>query len=127
MAEILIVDDSKVMRVMIIACLQPLPGVGFTQAANVLEGIEKLSAQKFDLCVLDLDMPDLGGLEVLEFARAQDRLREVPIIVVTTRGDENSRAKAMAAGATAFMSKPFDPKAILAAISGLLAGLPRAA
>ena len=127
MAEILVIDDSKVMREMIVACLRPLPGATFTHAASGLEGIEKLSLVKFDLAVIDLNMPDIGGLEVLEFVRGQDRLRALPIIVVTTRGDETSHAKAMKAGATRFMTKPFDPKAILSEVSGLLAAKPEAA
>jgi CheY-like chemotaxis protein len=58
--------------------------------------------------VLDLNMPDIGGLEVLEFVRGQDKLRALPIIVVTTRGDEGSRARTLQAGASRFMTKPFD-------------------
>jgi two-component system chemotaxis response regulator CheY len=121
-AEILVVDDSKVMREMIVACLRPLPGATFTHAASGLEAIEKLSLVKFDLAVLDLNMPDIGGLEVLEFVRGQDKLRALPIIVVTTRGDEGSHEKATRAGATRFMTKPFDPKAILSEVSSLLSG-----
>ena len=124
MAEILVVDDSKVMREMIIACLRPLPGATFTHAASGLEAIEKLSLTRFDLAVLDLNMPDIGGLEVLEFVRGQDKLRGLPILVVTTRGDESSHTRATTAGANRFMTKPFDPQAILSAVSGLLAGAP---
>jgi two-component system, chemotaxis family, chemotaxis protein CheY len=121
-AEILVVDDSKVMREMIIACLRPLPGAVFTHAASGLEAIEKLSLMKFDLAVLDLNMPDIGGLEVLEFVRGQDKLRGLPVIVVTTRGDEGSHTQATTAGANRFMTKPFRPQAILAEVSGLLSG-----
>ena len=124
MAEILVVDDSKVMREMIVACLRPLAGATFTHAASGLEAIEKLSLVKFDLAVLDLNMPDIGGLEVLEFVRGQDKLRALPIIVVTTRGDEGSHTKATRAGATRFMTKPFDPSAILSEVCGLLAAPP---
>src|SRR5580704_1548320 len=91
--EVLIVDDSKVMRDMVSACLKPNPGLRVTHASSGLEAIEKVSLQRFDLVVLDLNMPDIGGVEVLEFVRGQDQLRTLPIIVVTTRGDEGSRAK----------------------------------
>jgi two-component system chemotaxis response regulator CheY len=70
--------------------------------------------------VLDLNMPDISGVEVLQFVRAQDRLKTLPIIVVTTRGDEDSRAQALAAGASDYMTKPFTPEAIVAAVSALL-------
>ena len=121
MAEILVVDDSKVMRDMIVACLRAEPGLGFAHASSGLEAIEKLSLKPFDLVVLDLNMPDIGGIEVVEFIRAQDQLRGLPVVIVTTRGDESSQARAMGAGANRFMAKPFTPEAILAVVRELLA------
>jgi two-component system, chemotaxis family, chemotaxis protein CheY len=122
-AEILVVDDSKVMRDMIGACLRPDPRLSITQAASGLEAIERLSLQPYDLIVLDLNMPDIGGLEVVEFIRGQDRLRSIPILIVTTRGDDRSRAAVLAAGATRYMTKPFTPESLLAEARELLAGV----
>jgi two-component system, chemotaxis family, chemotaxis protein CheY len=120
MAELLIVDDSKVMREMIIACLRADQALSFTHAASGLEAIEKLSLKHFDLVVLDLNMPDIGGIEVVEFIRGQDRLRTLPIIIVTTRGDEGSRSRAMEVGASRYMTKPFTPESILGEVKALL-------
>ncbi|MGA7118668.1 MAG: response regulator [Polyangiaceae bacterium] len=120
MPEILVVDDSRVMRDMIVACLRPHGDFAFTQASSGLEAIERMSLKSFDLIVLDLNMPDIGGLEVLEFVRGQDKLRSIPIIVVTTRGDEASRSRSLQAGATRFMTKPFTPDAILREVELLL-------
>ncbi|GAC1537616.1 MAG: response regulator [Polyangiales bacterium] len=127
MTDLLVVDDSKVMRDMIVACLRAEPGAVFTHASSGLEAIEQLSLKGFDLVVLDLNMPDIGGIEVVEFIRAQDRLRALPIIVVTTRGDDASRTRALEAGASRFMTKPFTPDAIIAEVRALLngAGHPR--
>ncbi len=121
MAEILVVDDSKVMRDMIVACLRPRADFAFTHASSGLEAIERLSLKRFDLVVLDLNMPDIGGIEVVEFVRGQDALRDLPIIVVTTRGDDASRAKSLEAGASRFMTKPFAPDAILREVDALVA------
>lgn len=118
--EVLVVDDSKVMREMVVACLRGLPEARFTQAASGLEAIERLSLAPFHLVILDLNMPDISGIEVLEFVRSQDKLKSLPIIVVTTRGDEASKASALAAGATLFMTKPFTPEAIAAEAQRLL-------
>jgi two-component system, chemotaxis family, chemotaxis protein CheY len=118
--EILVVDDSRVMRDMIVACLRPHADFGFTQASSGLEAIERMSLKSFDLIVLDLNMPDIGGLEVLEFVRSQDKLRSIPIVVVTTRGDEASRSRSLQAGATRFMTKPFTPDALLREVEKLL-------
>jgi two-component system chemotaxis response regulator CheY len=120
--ELLVVDDSKVMREMIVACLRGQAGLRFTHAASGLEAIERLSLAPFDLVLLDLNMPDIGGVEVLEFVRGTEHLKDLPIIVVTTRGDEGSRARALAAGASRFMTKPFVPEELLAAVRELLAG-----
>ena len=122
MADILVVDDSKVMRDMVVACLRPRKDLAFTHASSGLEAIERLSMKPFQLVVLDLNMPDIGGIEVVEFVRGQDTLKALPIIIVTTRGDDASRTQALAAGASMFMSKPFTPEGLLAAVASLLAG-----
>jgi two-component system chemotaxis response regulator CheY len=122
MPQLLVVDDSKVMRDMIVACLRADASLEFTHAASGLEAIEQLSLRHFDLLVLDLNMPDIGGIEVVEFVRGQDRLRALPIIIVTTRGDESSRARSLGAGASRFMVKPFDPEVILAEVQDLVRG-----
>jgi two-component system, chemotaxis family, chemotaxis protein CheY len=119
--DILVVDDSKVMREMVIACLRGESQLGFAQAASGLEAIERLSLASFALVVLDLNMPDIGGVEVVEFIRAQDHLRALPILIVTTRGDDASRDRVMAAGASAFMTKPFTPEGLISAVRDLLA------
>jgi two-component system chemotaxis response regulator CheY len=124
MRDVLVVDDSKVMRDMITACLRPEPNLTFTHAASGLEAIEKLSLKRYHLVVLDLNMPDIGGTEVLEFVRGQDQLKTVPVMVVTTRGDEGSRDRALAAGANRFLTKPFAPDALLAEARALLGAAP---
>jgi two-component system, chemotaxis family, chemotaxis protein CheY len=124
MRDVLVVDDSKVMRDMVIACLRAHGELSFTHAASGLEAIEQLSLKPFHLVVLDLNMPDIGGIEVVEFVRGQDKLRQLPIIVVTTRGDETSRERALGAGASRFMTKPFTPEALLAEVRILLDSIP---
>jgi two-component system, chemotaxis family, chemotaxis protein CheY len=122
--RLLIVDDSKLMRDMVAACLRPLGAVAFEFAGTGLEAIERLALAGFDLVVLDLNMPDVGGLEVVEFARSQDRLRALPILIVTTRGDDESRTRVLAAGASGFLAKPFAPADILEQVRSLLAAQP---
>src|SRR5882672_2316360 len=113
MKRLLIVDDSKLMRDMVAACLRPLGAIAFEFAGTGLEAIERLALAAFDMMVLDLNMPDVGGVEVVEFVRSQDRLRELPILIVTTRGDDDSRAQVMTAVASSFLAKPFAPAEIL--------------
>lgn len=118
--RLLIVDDSKVMRDMVAACLRPLGEVSFDFAASGLEAIERLALATYHLVVLDLNMPDVGGLEVIEFIRQQSKLKSLPILVVTTRGDDTSRTRVLEAGASGFLAKPFAPEQILSDVRGLL-------
>jgi two-component system, chemotaxis family, chemotaxis protein CheY len=94
--------------------------VTFEYAGTGLEAIERLALAGFDLMVLDLNMPDVGGVEVIEFVRSQDHLRQLPILVVTTRGDDASRTRVLDAGASAFLAKPFAPPQILGEVRRLL-------
>ena len=120
MKRLLIVDDSKLMRDMVAACLRPLGAVSFEFAASGLEAIERLALAGYDLVVLDLNMPDVGGIEVIEFVRSQDQLRTLPILVVTTRGDDTSKTRVLEAGASGFLAKPFAPPQILSEVRRLL-------
>src|SRR4051794_12843922 len=109
MPTVLVVDDSPTMRRMVMAALRKVEGVRFDEASNGLEAIECLALKPIDLMVLDLNMPDMHGLEVVHFVRHHHHFRDLPIVVLTTRGDELSRETLLAAGASAYMTKPFDP------------------
>ena len=112
MDRTLIVDDSPTMRRMVMASLREVCEGGFAQAASGLEAIEQLALGPASLMVLDLNMPDMHGLEVLRFVRKHPAFKRLPVIVLTTRGDEESRSAAMAAGASLYLTKPFAPPAL---------------
>jgi two-component system, chemotaxis family, chemotaxis protein CheY len=114
MKNILVVDDSATMRRMVMVSLRSLGEVKFHEAGNGLEAIERLALEPIDLILLDLNMPDMHGMEVVQFVHGRSRYCNIPIIVLTTRGDEGSRGAALAAGAALYLTKPFDP-AVLAA------------
>ncbi len=120
MKRILIADDSATMRRMVRASLRDLADVRIDEAANGLEALERLSLEPIDLLILDLNMPDVHGLEVLRFVRDHERYRALPVIVLTTRGDEFSRASTLAAGASLYLNKPFDPHALAANVLAMM-------
>ena len=119
MSHILIVDDSPTIRRMVKASLAPL-GAEFIEAASGLEAIERLAVGTIQLMVLDLNMPDMHGLEVLGFVRANQKFQQLPILVLTTRDDAASRTAAMQAGATSYLTKPFTPQTLLAEARGMI-------
>lgn len=102
------------------AALRPLGAVTFEEAQSGLEAIERLSVAPVDLVLLDLNMPDVHGLEVLRFVRAHQAFRQVPVVVLTTRGDEESREAALREGATLYLTKPFAPDALAPQVRELL-------
>lgn len=112
MKHVLIVDDSHTMRRMVAASLGRLEGAVFHEAASGLEAIERLSLTPIDLMILDMNMPDMHGMDVLNFVRAFGPYRRLPVIVLTTRGDDDSRAAALAAGAALYVTKPFQPSTL---------------
>jgi two-component system chemotaxis response regulator CheY len=116
MKKILIVDDSPTMRRMVVASLRGLNGVTFDEASSGLEAIEHLALSPVDLMVLDLNMPDMHGMDVVRFVREHQTYRAIPIIILTTRGDEASRAAALDAGAASYLTKPFLPNVLSAQV-----------
>jgi two-component system chemotaxis response regulator CheY len=121
MDTILVVDDSPTIRRMVRGALGSLANVGFAEAASGLQAIEALALQSVRMIVLDLNMPDMHGLDVLRFVRSHQRYRDLPVMILTTRGDDSSRDAALEAGASAYMTKPFSPSVLASSVKELLA------
>lgn len=107
-ASILTVDDSPSIRVALKIALTNA-GYSVAEAGNGLEGIEKAKASAFDLIITDLNMPVMDGLTMIEEMRRMPDQMGVPIVFLTTESDEGMKARAKAAGATGWLTKPFDP------------------
>ena len=120
MHKILIVDDSTTIRKMVRASLRPLESAEFLEASSGLEAIEQIALGTVALMILDLNMPDMHGVDVLKFVRKHRAFRDVPVVVLTTRGDDSSRETALAAGATEYLTKPFVPQVLLSTARELL-------
>ncbi|HEY2434878.1 MAG TPA: response regulator [Vicinamibacterales bacterium] len=124
MERTLVVDDSPTIRRMVMASLREVCLGGFLEAASGLEACEKLALSPVSLIVLDLNMPDMHGLELLAFVRRHPALKSLPVIVLTTRADQESRGAAAAAGASLYLTKPFTPQHLAEQARGLLEAKP---
>jgi len=124
MNTILLVDDSPTIRKMVQASLAGLKDVAFTEASTGLEAIESLAISSVRLVVLDLNMPDMHGLDVLKFVRSHRHYKDLPVVVLTTRGDTTSRDAAIRAGASAYLTKPFSPSVLASTVSEALSSAP---
>ena len=110
---------------MVRAALAGIPAGRFIEAGSGLEAIEQLTLGPVGLMVLDLNMPDMHGIEVLQFVRRHPAYRRLPVIVLTTRGDDESRRTALDAGATLYLTKPFLPQVLAEHATELFAGRSR--
>jgi two-component system, chemotaxis family, chemotaxis protein CheY len=124
MRTILVVDDSPTIRKMVRAALGTLGDVGFIEAGSGLQAIETLALHPVRMVVLDLNMPDMHGLDVLRFLRSHNQYRSLPVMVLTTRGDEASREAVLAAGASSYVTKPFSPSFLVTSARELLDAVP---
>lgn len=113
--RILAVDDSRTMREMLSLALTNA-GMAVTTAEDGLHGLEVLEGTRPDAIISDINMPRLDGFGFIEAVRRIDRLRAVPILVLTTESAPELKARARNAGATGWIVKPFDPQRLVRSI-----------
>ncbi len=120
--EILMVDDSRTVKSVIAKSLT-LSGIAIAslrEAGNGKEGLELARARKPDLIFADLNMPVMGGLEMIAALKEDASLRDVPIVVISTEGSEERIGGLKERGIAAFLRKPFRPEAIKAIVAQIL-------
>jgi two-component system chemotaxis response regulator CheY len=112
--KILIVDDSRTMRMMLKHALTPLGPVAFVEAVDGVEGLKAFATfpSGYDLVLVDWNMPHMNGLEMIGKVREIDK--KTPIIMVTTEGEKDHVLDALRAGANSYVIKPFSPETLLA-------------
>jgi DNA-binding NarL/FixJ family response regulator len=120
MTRILVVDDHSIVRAGLKRLLADLPGAEILEAASGEDALEKLEASSFQLLLLDLNLPGLGGLELLR--RALKTRPRLPVIVFSQHAEAIYAIRAMEAGARGYVSKNATPEELLTAVQTVLAG-----
>jgi len=112
--NILIVDDSTPMRAVIKKIVKASGfNVGqFFEAINGLEAMEVLNHEWIDLALIDYNMPDMNGLELVEEMNKHDDLNSIPAVMITTEGSKERVEQFMAKGVIDYIKKPFTPEQI---------------
>lgn len=118
-ASILTVDDSASIRLTTRVALSNA-GYQITEAVDGMDGIAKLDAGQFDLIVTDLNMPNMDGLTMIRELRKMPAHMGVPVIFLTTESDNDMKQQAKAAGATGWLTKPFDPESLVKIVRKVL-------
>lgn len=121
MRSILIVEDSATTRSLIRAIIEEM-GDDFstTEAATGFEALKLLPQEEFSLIITDINMPDINGLELINFVKNNPRYNHIPLIIVTTEKSKEDKERGLALGASDYVTKPFKPEELQGAITKVL-------
>jgi sigma-B regulation protein RsbU (phosphoserine phosphatase) len=116
-AAVLVVDDSRTMRLALIRALNNLGFHNISEATNGRQAMEMILQQPFDLMLLDMEMPEMNGMEVLLEIRNNPKLGGLPVIVISGAEQVDSAVKCIEAGAEDYLPKPFNPTLLRARVT----------
>ena len=117
---ILIVDDSASMRMVVGITLREA-GYETLEACDGLDALAKLTGQKIHLIISDVNMPRMDGIALVSEIKKTPSYKFTPVIMLTTEGQEEKKKQGQAAGARAWVMKPFKPEQLLNAVGKLVA------
>ena len=120
--KVLLIDDSTTMRKIQRRALSTLGIENVDEASNGREGVDKLHAENYayNMVLLDMNMPEMGGMEVLKTVRADPKSNNIPIIMCTSVADKEQVMEAIKSGASNYVVKPFTPEDLQKKISKYL-------
>lgn len=118
--KILVVDDSPTMRRILLNTVQKAGYSDVQEAVDGKDALAKLMAGSFDLLMTDWNMPNMNGLELVSAVRAEEKLKSIPILMVTTRNMKEDIVTAIKSGVNGYIVKPFDAKTLNAKIQEIM-------
>lgn len=122
-ARILVVEDSSAMRAFVRAALEEAEIVReVVEAASGFEALRVLPREAFELAIVDINMPDVNGLELIRFMRGSEAHKRTPLLVISSESSERDRERGLTLGANAYLAKPFTADALVAAVRALIPG-----
>jgi two-component system chemotaxis response regulator CheY len=116
---ILVVDDSWSVRQLVSLTLQSA-GYDVIEASDGADALTKLSGQEINLIVCDVNMPNMDGISFVKEVKKSDAYKFTPVIMLTTESQEKKKQEGQAAGAKAWVVKPFRPDQLVSAVSKLI-------
>jgi CheY-like chemotaxis protein len=117
---VLYIEDNQVNTLLVERILRARPGVTFGSAPDGHTGLDRVDQMRPDLVLLDLELPDISGEQVLAALRARPATRDIPVIVITADIDPAVHARILANGARFFLVKPYQIGDLLRAVDGSL-------
>ncbi|MBE0597005.1 MAG: response regulator [Desulfuromonadales bacterium] len=119
--KILIAEDSPTMRALIASAIAAMGDYETVEAANGFEALRILPREKVDMVITDINMPDINGLELVNFIKTNPLYKDMPLLIISTEGSERDRQKGLQLGADGYLVKPFSPADLQAFIRQFLA------
>ncbi len=116
----LVVEDSPMMRQLLVLALSRVKSLRVTEADDGVDGLRKLAGGKFDIILTDINMPIMDGLKLVKRVRTDPMHKNTPIIVITTEGSSEDRKRALELGANAYITKPIQAPQVIAKVKELL-------
>jgi sigma-B regulation protein RsbU (phosphoserine phosphatase) len=116
-AQVLVVDDSRLMRMGLIRALKALGIQSIAEAGNGREALEKIRANSYDLMLLDIEMPEMDGLELLQAIKREPTLGAPPVIVISSSEQIDTAVRCIEAGAEDYLPKTFNPTLLRARVT----------
>ena len=110
--KVLIVEDSKATRELIATIVQAIIGLEAVCAVSGFEALKVLPMHRFSLIITDINMPDINGLELINFVKKNPVYRDVPLFILSSENREQDRKRGLALGASEYLTKPFDPASL---------------
>lgn len=114
--RVLVVEDSSAMRAFVRAALEGAVDAHVQEAGSGFDALRMLPREEFDVVIVDINMPDINGLELVSFMRKSDVHKDTPLIIISTEASSKDRERGLALGANAFLSKPFAPDELAALV-----------
>lgn len=119
--SILVVDDSSIMRMFLVMNLKRILTVKITDAVNGVDALAKLKSGTFDLLLTDMNMPEMNGAELVRHVRLGMK-SDMPIVIITTKGESKDRDLGMSLGANSYLTKPVNPAELIKTVLNYLGG-----
>ena len=118
--RILVVDDDPKIRKFVVTLLKKINGVRSVEAENGLEAIQKIFEHKVYAVITDLEMPEMNGLEFLGFIKTNNKLKNIPVIFLTSKTDDFHKNKAERLGVSLYLTKPVEPNNLTNAVKHVI-------
>jgi two-component system, chemotaxis family, chemotaxis protein CheY len=110
--KVLVVEDSGATRELLRSALETIEAVEVHTAVSGFDALKVLPRHRFDLIITDINMPDINGLELINFVKKNPNYKDTPLFIVTTEGREQDRDRGLLLGANEYVVKPFAPERI---------------